>query len=156
MRTQPVPGPYMCSPYGGKVVFGGESRWYFHWSSIRNVCLINNQKKHSVYWWKVIWSSQWEHHLIYVWAWQKLNLKRKKLHICGKCYKVGTAVKLKCQHFGQKYNLLKMGFILSCNNLELESTNVWFMDSESMRRGLYIRCTFKKCHHIISIGVTVR
>lgn len=45
------------------------------------------------------------------------------------CYKVGTAVKLKCQHCGGKNKLLTTEFALSCSNLELESANVWFMES---------------------------
>lgn len=45
------------------------------------------------------------------------------------CYKVGTAVILKCQHCGGKNKLFNTEFAFSCSNLELESENVWFMES---------------------------
>lgn len=44
------------------------------------------------------------------------------------CYEVGTAVK-QMSTLWRKNKLLTTEFALSCSNLELESANVWFMES---------------------------
>lgn len=44
------------------------------------------------------------------------------------CYKFGTATK-KCQQCRGGNKLFNVEFSLSCSNLELESANIWFMES---------------------------